>query len=111
MAVYERRWRPYDGPITPLRWRFLVITRYALARAFSSRLFTGFFVLCLLPPLFAVLMVYLSHNLPMLERMGLTKEIMTPLIMNAFHILFRVQVFAALFVAMIVSPSLVAADL
>jgi ABC-2 type transport system permease protein len=111
MAVYERRWRPYDGPITPLRWRFAVVTRYALARAFSSRLFTGFFVLCLLPPMLAALLVYLSHNLPMLQQMGLTEEFMASLIMRVFDILFAAQVFAAFFVALIVSPTLVAADL
>ena len=39
MAVYERTWRRYLGELTPLRWRWLVVTRYALADAFASRLF------------------------------------------------------------------------
>ena len=42
MAVYERTWRRYTGPLTPLRGRFLVVTRYALSDAFASRLFTAF---------------------------------------------------------------------
>ena len=32
MAVYERTWRRYTGHLTPLRGRFLVVTRYALPR-------------------------------------------------------------------------------
>lgn len=111
MAVYERRWRPYDGPITPLRWRFGVVTRYALARAFASRIFTGFYVFWVLPPLLAILLVYLSHNLPMLQQLGVTEEFMERLVLRVFDILFGIQVFGAFFVAMVVSPSLVAADL
>jgi ABC-2 type transport system permease protein len=88
-----------------------VVTKYALARAFASRIFTGFYVFWMLPPLLAVLLVYLSHNLPMLQQMGLTEQFMANLVMRVFDILFGIQVFAAFFVAMVVSPSLVAADL
>ncbi len=49
MAVYERTWRRYLGELTPLRWRWLVVTRYALGDAFASRLFTAFYALCFLP--------------------------------------------------------------
>ena len=38
MAVYERIWRRYAGLQTPLKWRFLVITKYALKEAFASRM-------------------------------------------------------------------------
>ena len=49
MAVYERTWRRYSGVLTPLKGRFLVVTKYALADAFASRLFTAFFAVCFLP--------------------------------------------------------------
>ncbi len=64
MAVYERTWRRYLGELTPLRWRWLVVTRYALADAFASRLFTAFYALCFLPSVVGIFFIYLSHNLP-----------------------------------------------
>ena len=40
MAVYERTYRSYSGPLTAEWSRFLVIGRYELRRAFSSRIFS-----------------------------------------------------------------------
>jgi ABC-2 type transport system permease protein len=111
MAVYERSWRRYSGPTTPLRSRFLVVTRYALQEAFASRLFTAFYAACFLPSLLGVLLVYLSHNLGLLEQLGLTQEFMGGLTMAFFRLLFLWQAVPAFFVAVIVAPSLMAADL
>ncbi len=111
MAVYERAWRRYAGALTPLRWRFTVVTRYALADAFSSRLFTAFYALCALPSVLALFLIYLSHNLKLLEQIGLTKEFMGGLTLAFFKVLFSWQAIPAFFIAVIVSPSLVAADL
>ena len=88
MAVYERIWRRYDGELTPLRWRAAVITKYALAEAFSSRIFAAFYVLCLLPTVIGVFLVYLSHNVSLLEQVGLTKEFMGGLTSVFFQFLF-----------------------
>ena len=41
MAVYKRAYRPYEGPLTSERWRFLVLPRYAFQELFESRLLTG----------------------------------------------------------------------
>lgn len=111
MAVYERIWRRYEGGLTPLRWRAAVITKYALAEAFSSRIFTAFYVLCLLPTLIGVFLVYLSHNVSLLQQIGLTEEFMGGLTAVFFQFLFLWQALPAFFVAVIVSPSLVAADI
>jgi len=111
MAVYERIWRRYAGDLTPLRWRAAVVTKYALAEAFSSRIFTAFFVLCALPTLVGVFLVYLSHNVSLLQQVGLTEEFMGGLTDIFFQVLFAWQAFPAFFVAVIVSPSLIAADL
>ncbi len=111
MAVYERQWRRYEGPTTPLGWRFAVIARYALADAFSSRLFTAFYVLCLLPSAAALLMVYAAHNLPLLEQIGLTKAVLGQLTLPFFKSLFSWQGTLAFLLVVIVSPSLIAADL
>lgn len=111
MAVYERIWRRYDGDLTPLHLRWTVVTRYALAEAFSSRIFTAFYVLCLLPTLVGVFLVYLSHNTGLIQQIGLTKEFMGGLTDVFFQFLFLWQALPAFFVAVIVSPTLVAADL
>ena len=62
MAVYKRTYRPYEGGITPERWRFLVLTRYALAGLFDSRPFTAFFALSFVPFLAAFALIYISHT-------------------------------------------------
>lgn len=111
MAVYERRWHRWEGVATPLASRFGVITRYALAEAFSSRLFTAFYAACLLPSLLGLVMVYLRHNLGMLSTMGLTPQFMDRLVMSGFESLFSLQASAAFLIALIVSPKLIADDL
>jgi ABC-2 type transport system permease protein len=87
------------------------VTRYALHEAFVSRLFTAFYAACFLPSLLGILLVYLSHNLGLLEQLGLTQEFMGGLTMSFFRLLFLWQAVPAFFVALIVAPSLMAADL
>jgi ABC-2 type transport system permease protein len=111
MAVYERIWRRWDGELTPIRRRWTVVTRYALADAFRSRIFTAFYVLCLLPSLIGLFLVYLSHNASLLESVGLTSEFMGGLTDVFFQVLFSWQALPAFFIAVIVGPSLIAADL
>src|SRR5207302_9799705 len=62
MAVYKRRYRPYHGPLTPERSRFLVLTRYAFAGLFRSRVFVLLFVLALVPTLFFAAYIFLANN-------------------------------------------------
>lgn len=111
MAVYERTWRPYAGPTTPVRGRFLVVTRYALAEAFSSRIFTAFYAACFLPSLLGLFLIYLSHNLGLLEQLGLTREFMGGLTLVFFRLLFLWQAIPGFFLMAILAPSLIAPDL
>lgn len=111
MAVYEREWRRYEGRTTPSRLRFLVITKYALNDAFASRFFTMFYFASLLPSLVGLFLVYLSHNLTLLESMGLTEEFMEGLTTGFFQHLFLWQAIPAFLISVIVSPNLVAPDL
>ncbi len=62
MAVYKRSYRPYDGPLTPERWRFLVVPRYALAELFESRVLLTFVMLCLVPFLVEAAGVYVANS-------------------------------------------------
>jgi len=111
VAVYERTWKPYAGAQTPLGSRFLVVTRYALADAFSSRLFTAFYAGCFLPSVLGLFLVYISHNLGLLEQLGLTQEFMGGLTASFFRILFLWQAVPAFFLMAILAPGLVAPDL
>jgi hypothetical protein len=63
MAVFKRVYQPLpSGDLTP-RWsRFLVLPRHARAGLRTSRLLTGYLVLCLVPALVAAVMIYLYNN-------------------------------------------------
>ena len=111
MAVYERTWRRYRGEVTPLPWRFLVVTRYALADAFASRLFTALYAVCFLPSVIGLFFIYFSHNASLLQQIGAPKDLMDILTAQFFMILFSWQALPAFLVAVIVSPSLISADL
>lgn len=62
MAVYKRTYKVYQGALTPAWSRFVVLTRYSLSSLFTSRLFTGYFVLCFLPFLGGIGYIYLAHS-------------------------------------------------
>jgi ABC-2 type transport system permease protein len=111
MAVYERSWRRYGGALTPLKGRFLVVTRYALGDVFTSRVFTAFYALCFLPSVLGLLFIYLSHNVPLLNQLGAPPDLMKVLTSQFFMVLFSWQAVPAFLVAVLVSPSLIAADL
>ena len=63
MALHERTWRPYPGPLTASWSRVLVLPRYAFQQVFGSKIFTAFFALCFLPTVVAAILIYLHHNL------------------------------------------------
>jgi len=111
MAVYERTWRRYAGALTPIRSRLLVVTRYALADAFASRLFTAFYAICFLPSVVGLFFIYLSHNVALLQQLGMPPDLMDVLTAKFFMFLFSWQVMPAFLIAVIVSPSLISADL
>ncbi len=111
MAVYERSWRRYEGPQTAMASRFSVVTRYALADAFASRLFTAFYAVCFLPSVGGLFFIYLSHNASLLQTLGMPADMMNVLTSQFFMVLFSWQAIPAFLVTLIVSPSLISADL
>ena len=62
MAVHKRAYRPYEGPLTSERGRFLVLPRYGLLELFESRLLTAFFVLCFVPVLIGASAIYIANS-------------------------------------------------
>ena len=62
MAVYKRSYRPYMGPLTSERWRFLVVARYALQELVESRVLMTFVVMCLFPFLAEAVGIYVANS-------------------------------------------------
>jgi ABC-type transport system involved in multi-copper enzyme maturation permease subunit len=62
VAVYRRAYRPYVGPLTPERSRFLAVSRYALAELSESRVLMAFVVLCLFPFLIEAIGIYIANS-------------------------------------------------
>lgn len=112
MAVHDRSYRPYKGPLTSTRWRFLVFPRYAYRDVFKSRLFTGFFTLCFVFPLLSIATVYLRHNITLMGEVGSQLAQAIPIDQPIFYNLFLViQSCFSFLLAMVIGPALVAPEL
>jgi len=64
VAVYKRSYRPYDGPLTPERSRFLVLPRYAFQELIESRPLIAFMVVCCVPFLIQAAAIYIGNSAP-----------------------------------------------
>jgi ABC-2 type transport system permease protein len=62
MAVYKRTYKAYSGALTPAWSRFMVLSRYGLGNLFSSRPFTAFTVLCFVPFLVGLVLIYVLNS-------------------------------------------------
>lgn len=112
MAVYEQAYRPYEGPITPERSRFLVLTRFGLSEVFRSRILTGFYALSFLPSLVGAIWIYLHHNLKALAALDLAVDSLPPVDERFFLFLLSKQAFFfGGILALFAGPPLVARDL
>lgn len=114
MAVYERTYKRYTGPLTPQRNRFLVLPRYAMKDVFRSRIFTAFYVLCFVPPLFFCGWIYLVNNSDFLAIFPDAKRFFDENFQiggGFFQIFMNAQAWLAFVVALFVGPGLVSRDL
>src|SRR3974390_1754537 len=62
MSVFLHDYRPYNGRLTPLSNRPLVLARYGMAEAWASKITVGLFVLSLLPVVVELVIIYLANN-------------------------------------------------
>jgi ABC-2 type transport system permease protein len=62
MSIHRHGYRPYSGPRTSTRARFLVPARFALLELFTSRMLVSFLVLSVVPFLVAAALIYVSHS-------------------------------------------------
>ena len=112
MAVYDRKYRGYGGPITPLNRRWTVIPRFAWAQVFKSRLFAGFFTMCFAWPVGATFWVYLHYNLAALANIGLDGIRLAPVNGTFFAAFMGIQCFFfGGLLTLVVGPGLVSPDL
>jgi ABC-2 type transport system permease protein len=117
MAVHRRGYRQYDGARSPERWRFWILSRYALNRAFQSRILIVFYLLCFIPTLFALAGVYLSHHVDLLRSLFPNESDfrgnreLFPMSEYVFLALMSFQATLSVFVTALVGPSLVSPDL
>jgi ABC-2 type transport system permease protein len=112
MAVYERRYKRYEGTMTSQRGRFWVIPRYAIKDVFRSKLFVAFFVLALLPPLIAAVIIYVLHNASFLAFFpDLQVDQILAVDGSFFKKLMNIQMWPAFLTALLIGPGLVSKDL
>lgn len=116
MAVYERRYTPYEGTLTPRKTRFLILPAYSYKEILASKMFLvflavwGVWTLLVLP-----ILIYLPHNLGFLESFGVDPEAVKSFFnydAKFFYWRFMFPSFwVSGFTALVVGPALVSADL
>lgn len=111
MAVYDHSYKPYAGEVTP-RWsRFLVLPRHSYRGIFQSKLFLAYFVICLIYPLVASILVYLHHNTEAMAIMEMTVKRLVPIDAEFFETCLVIQGAAAFFMTLLIGPPLVSRDM
>jgi len=111
MAVYEHRYRAYEGQLHSPWSRFLVIPRYAVREVFKSKLFTTLFILCFIYPLIAAILVYLRHNANAVSLLQINISELLPIDNTFFNTFVSVQGSFAFILTVIVAPPLISRDL
>ncbi len=111
MTVHERSFKNYAGQLTPGWRRFLVLPWYALPQIFKSRLFLSLYLLSLVPSLIQATLVYLRHNLRILEYFHLTPNDLGPITGEFFLRFISIQGGFCFAVVLVAGPPLIANDL
>lgn len=111
MAVYKRHYSTWSGHLTGDTTRFFVMPRFALKTVFDSRFLLGFFVLCAIPWLFALAMMYVYYNPLVRTLIGATGEPPFQIDGRFYIVLVRVQAALSGILCAWIGPGLVAPDL
>jgi ABC-2 type transport system permease protein len=110
MAVYEHTYRQYAGALTPERSRFLIIPRHAYRSVFQSKLFTAFFVVCMVYPLIAAILIYLRHNTQALGIFQIQLNELIPIDASFFQWYLFIQGQFSFYLNLLVGPPLISRD-
>jgi ABC-type transport system involved in multi-copper enzyme maturation permease subunit len=112
MAIFQKAYQGYSGPLSSTFARTLVIFRYALADVFQSRLFVAFFFISLLLPLLLMCAIYLYHNIELLIQMDVELNELTDINGNAFVLAMQIpQNFLLFVMVMAIGPTMISPDL
>jgi len=87
MAVYKRTYKPYRGILTPAWSRFTVLARYGFATLFDSKPFTAYAVLCMVPFIVTLGIIYAVNNTTVQALLNMRPG-QSPLIDNFFFLRF-----------------------
>jgi len=110
MSVFLHEYQPYSGRTTPLWTRPLVLARYGLAEAWSSKITVGLFVLSLLPCIVETVFIYVADN--PVARMLIARDNSVLAINEKFFLnVLETQCWFALVLASWVAPRLLSFDL
>jgi len=111
MAIYKRRYAPYTGSLTPEGARFFVLTRYAFADLFKSRIFVLLLILSLVPTLFFAGYIFVANNKTVQLLLPMGPAEMFSVEAKFFTFIMIVQTQAAFLLNCWVGPALIAGDL
>ena len=112
MAVYKRSYKAYEGPLTSERWRFLVLPRYAYQEVLESKLLTAFLVLCFVPFLVEVAIVYIANSTAAQALLQIRPGDTARVVTNEFFLVtLTIQGALAFFLTAWLAPVLVSPDL
>lgn len=111
MAVHDRTYRRYTGPMTRPGTRFLVLARSCFRDIFRPRLFTALFTASLAFPLACALLIYVQHNLSLLKALPFEVPRLIAIDARFFLAFLWIQTSMAFVLALVVMPAILAPDL
>lgn len=111
MSVYEHRYQPYTGELTPQWSRFLIVPRHAFRDLFASKILIAFFALSFIAPLVFAILIYLRHNVSAIALFKINIAELVPVDEYFFYTFIGIQCGAAFFLTLLVAPTLVSKDL
>lgn len=111
MSLYKHDYRTYTGRVTSLGSRIFVLSRYGFAEAWSSKITVGLFILCLLPPIGCLIVIYLANNPIARLLVGARGPQIVAIDARFFLRTLEVQSWLALALASWIAPRLITFDL
>ena len=111
MAVYKRAYRGYSGELTPSWSRFLILTRYAYRGLFRSRALLGMFMVCFVPFLGYVAVLYFNHNASLISMLRLKGSDLFEIDYKFFMSYLGTEFGMAFLLTAFIGPGLISPDL
>ena len=104
MAIYKHTYKNYSGTRTETWSRFLILTRFGLARVYQSNFLLLFIIACLFYPLACAAYIYLSHNAPFLAALNIPARMLPQIDGRFFYFYSIVQGALAYLLTAFVGP-------